>query len=314
MDVLVAGEALVDFIPDAYGPLADVESFTRRAGGAPANVAVGLARLDRPPAFWTRVGEDPFGDHLVATLSDSGVRTDLVERDPDARTGLAFVAQDADADRSFTFYRDGSADTRLSPENLPASTVDAVEWVHVGGVTLADEPARSATIELVSRAAGAGCTVSFDPNARPELWDEFDYASSVRTMLPKVDVLVSTVEELEATGFEGGTPRVVALAASEAGPHTVLLTRGESGALAVATGNAPWAGEADHPGYPVDPVDTTGAGDAFTAGAIDRLLAGDSLGEALAFANAVAAVATTGPGAVAALPHRDAVEAFREAR
>jgi fructokinase len=77
-DLLVAGEALVDFIPDRPGPLADVETFTRRAGGAPANVAVGLATLGDPPLFWTRVGRDPFGDHLVETLADHGVPDDLV--------------------------------------------------------------------------------------------------------------------------------------------------------------------------------------------------------------------------------------------
>lgn len=314
MTVFVAGETLVDLIPGSTGPLADVESFTRRAGGAPANVAVALAALDRPPALWTRVGDDPFGDHLVETLDAHGVPLDHVERDPAARTTLAFVSLDEDADRSFTFYRDGTADTRLAAENVPDDALETAEWVHVGGVTLADEPARSATIALVERAASVGCTVSFDPNARPELWDEHDFAGSVEELLPAVDVVKATPEDLRAAGVEGSDPTDLARSLCDRGPHTALLTLGSEGALAHATPPAPWAGTASHPGYPVEAVDTTGAGDAFTAGAIAALSEGESLQETLTFASAIAAVTTTRLGAMAALPDREAVERFREQR
>jgi fructokinase len=320
-DVLVAGETLIDFLPGSAGRLADVETFSRRAGGAPANVAVGLARLDADPLFWTRLGEDPFGDFLAATLADYGVPTDLVARDPDAKTGLAFVSHDADAERGFSFYRDGSADTRLAPGTVDDRTLAAHEWVHVGGVTLADEPARTATLDLAESAREAGCTVSFDPNARPELWDAFDFGDSCRTAFGLADVVKATPEDLRAAGFEG-TPAALARAVCDHGPHTALITMGGEGARAHATPDAPWADTdsvaddaadgvtVSHPGYPVEVVDTTGAGDAFTAGAIAALSDGESLAEALAFANAVAGVTTTGTGAMTALPTRDAVRSL----
>ncbi|ADJ15292.1 carbohydrate kinase family protein [Halalkalicoccus jeotgali] len=313
-DILVAGETLIDFLPEHPGSLREVETFTRRPGGAPANVAVGLAVLDETPWFWTRVGDDPFGEALVGTLVEYGLPDDLVERDPDAKTTLAFVSHDETADRQFSFYRDGTADTRMKPGSLDDDLVEGVSWVHLGGVTLASEPSRTATLELAERASDAGCTVSFDPNARPELWpDREEFERLIEEILPHVDVLKATPEDLAEAGIDGdGTD--LARAACDRGPHTTLLTLGGEGALAVATDRAPWSGEATHPGYRVDPVDTTGAGDAFTAGAIAALSGGGDLGEAIGFGNAVAATTTTAEGAMTALPERERVERFRAER
>ncbi|NHN49055.1 carbohydrate kinase [Halostella sp. JP-L12] len=312
-DVLVAGETLVDFIPDAPGALDEIDAFARRAGGAPANVAVALARLDEAPLFWTRVGADPFGDFLADTLSEYGVPDRFVERDPSAKTTLAFVTHDEDADRSFSFYRDGTADTRMQSGAVPDDALDSVEWVHVGGVTLADEPSRTATLDLTERAAERGCTVSFDPNARPELWgSDAEFETVAGWALAETNVLKATPAELRALGVAGDDPEALARNACDEGPHTVLLTLGGEGALAVATDEAPWSGTARHAGYSVDPVDTTGAGDAFTAGAIAALADRRGLDEALAFANAVAATTTTAKGAMAALPDRESVGAVRD--
>ncbi len=310
MRALVAGETLVDMLPGSTGPLATVERFDRRFGGAPANVAVGLARLGDPPLFWTRVGPGPFGDFLVDRLAAAGVATEFVERDPTARTGLSFVSLADDGERRFSFYRDGSADTRLDADRVSDLPLDGVDWVHVGGVLLADEPARSATLRLARAASRAGATVSFDPNARPELWDEFDYASSVRTVLGVADVVKASADDLRDAGFRGD-PSDAAEAVLDAGPHTVLLTLGDAGALAATTG--PWSGAARvrHGGYDVETVDTTGAGDAFLAGAVSALRAGETLDEAVAFAGATAALTTTARGAVETFPARQAVRALR---
>ncbi|WP_226006381.1 carbohydrate kinase family protein [Natrinema salinisoli] len=314
-DVLVAGETLIDCIPERPGPLEDVAGFERRPGGAPANVAVALSRLEEPPLFWTRVGEDPFGRYLERTLADRGLPDEFVDRDPDAKTSLAFVTHDETGDREFTFYRDGTADTRLEPGRIDDETLSECEWVHAGGVTLASGSSRAATMDLLERAAAADCTVSFDPNLRPELWPDTEtFASVVRDALACVDVCVATVEELEALGFAGDTPTAIASAAVERGPiHTVLVTRGDEGAIAVADDDAPWgAATVDHPGFSVETVDTTGAGDAFVGGAISALRASRRLEGTVAFANAVAATATTAPGAMTALPTRDAVTSLLE--
>ncbi|PCR92688.1 carbohydrate kinase family protein [Natrinema ejinorense] len=313
-DVLVAGETLIDCIPERPGPLEDVAGFERRPGGAPANVAVALARLAAPPLFWTRVGADPFGRYLEGVLAEYGLPDRFVERDGAAKTTLAFVTHDESGDREFTFYRDGTADTRLEPGRIPDRTLADCEWVHAGGVTLSSGSSRGATMDLLERAAAAGCSVSFDPNLRPELWPDAEtFASVVRDGLAHVDVCFATAAELEALGFSGGTPTELASAAVDRGTvDTVFLTRGGEGAVAVAGDDAPWPGRVEHAGYEVETVDTTGAGDAFVAGAIAALREGQALEETVAFANAVAATATTGSGAMSALPTRDAVAPLLE--
>lgn len=312
--ILVSGETLVDFLPERPGSLSDVEGFVRRPGGAPANVAVALARLDETPWFWTRFGRDPFGDYLDGVLAGRGIPGRFVERDPEAKTTLAFVTHDESGDRSFSFYRDGTADTRLEPGGVPDEVLTDLDWVSVGGVALASDPARSATLDLAERAREAGCTVVFDPNARPELWPGGGFPDAVDEALPLVDVVKATPDDLSTAGFGADSPDRLAESVCDRGPHTVLLTLGDAGAYARARDDAPWGGEsASHRGYDVSVEDTTGAGDAFLAGALASLAGGEeSLSEVLAFANAVAALTTTEAGAMAALPDRDAVAELRE--
>ncbi|MFB6250677.1 MAG: PfkB family carbohydrate kinase [Halobellus sp.] len=302
-EILVAGETLVDFIPERPGPLADVASFSRRAGGAPANVAVGLARLDRTPWFCTALATDPFGRHLGDVLDREGIPDRFVTRVDDCQTALAFVSHGTDADREFTFYRSDTADRHLDTCVVSDEVLESVEVVVVGGVTLTVEPARSATFDLVERARERDCRVFFDPNVRPELW-ETDPAPTIERMLSVTGVLKTTREDLDGAGLAADPATLLS-----AGPDTILLTEGSAGARLITDASAPWgAGEWHHAGYDVDDVvDTTGAGDAFAAGAIAGLVDGDDPDELLAFANAVAAASTTRRGAMTALPNRQTV-------
>ncbi|MFB6295830.1 MAG: carbohydrate kinase [Halobacteriales archaeon] len=314
-EALVAGEVLIDFIPETPGPLATVESFTRRPGGAPANVAVGLARLDRTPWFCTALSTDPFGQRLRTALTEEGIPERYFTTEADRRTALAFVAHDETGDREFTFYRDDTADTHLDTGVVPDATLDSVAAVVVGGVTLTVEPARSATLDLIERASEGGCTVVFDPNERPELWDPgVDRRETIERALAGVDVLKASREDLAELGIEPGADSPEELL--DHGPHAAFLTRGSEGAELVAGEGSPWgAGAWDHPGYEPDGVvDATGAGDAFTAGVVAALVDGEGPAETLAVANAVAAAATTARGAMTALPDRDAVERLRADR
>jgi len=307
-ETLVAGEALVDFIPQRPGPLASVRSFDRRAGGAPANVAVALARLGAAPWFCTALSTDPFGTFLAERLAAEGLPDRFVVRVARPTT-LAFVSHGAGGEPSFTFYRDGTADVHLDTGVVDDATLSTVNWVVVGGVTLTAEPARSATFDLVRRARAAGCRIVFDPNTRPELWGDADPTSTLARMFRLTDVLKLTAADLAPTALPNG-PFPGGLL--DAGPDTVLVTRGAAGATAVTGPDAPWgAGEWEHGGYDADVRDTTGAGDAFNAGVLIALAEGAGPAETLGFANAVAAAATTAAGAMAALPDRAAAERIR---
>jgi len=309
--IIVAGETLVDFIPATPGPLGEVESFDRRAGGAPANVAVALARLETPPWLCTNLSTDGFGDFLASTLEDEGVPGRFVTRS-DHPTALAFVSHDQAGDRSFTFFREDTADVHIGTDDVGEGTLSDVGWLVVGGVALTDDPSRSAVFDLAERARDAGCRVVFDPNTRADLWSE-DPTPTIERMLSLTDVLKATPADFEPTGVpvdeETFGQRLL-----EAGPDTVLVTRGAAGARAVAGPSAPWgAGEWSHEGYELDDVvDATGAGDAFLAGALTAMVDGSDPTETLGFANAVAAVSTTESGAMAALPDRETVERFRD--
>ncbi|SNZ16822.1 fructokinase [Natronoarchaeum philippinense] len=309
--LLVVGETLVDMLPETPGELHGVESFQRRAGGAPANVAARLAAFDADPLFWTRVGDDAFGDFLVETLADRGVATRFVEQDADAKTTLAFVAHDEERDRSFTFYRDRTADTRLETGAVPTTALEAIEWVYVGGVALAAEPARSAVLDLLERAREADCSVYFDPNWRPELWDD-DETDVLRDAVGMADVLKATGDELAELGYQQDSLEARCEAACRDGPHTVFLTRGGEGATAFATEDAPWEPTfVERSGFDVDVVDTTGAGDAFvaaTVAALDRGVADP--GRIVDLANASAALSATTTGAMEAPPDWTTIAEF----
>ncbi|WP_332899663.1 carbohydrate kinase family protein [Haladaptatus sp. CMSO5] len=313
-EILIAGETLIDFIPDRPGPLGTVESFSRRAGGAPANVAIALSRLDETPYFLTNLSTDPFGEFLAQTLTKNGVPEQFVTRDEERKTTLAFVSHDADADRSFSFYRENTADTVLHEGCVPDDVLAAVSWVYVGGVLLSKEPARSATFALVERAREHGCSIALDPNYRPELWErDEEFAATIERVVSLADVVNASIEDFAVTEFADENPERLAENLLEAGPHTVFLTLGDAGSHVVASADAPWGTTQEtHPGFPVEPTDTTGAGDAFVAGVLAQIASGNqSPTEALAFANAVAAVTTTAPGAITSLPTRSEVRTFR---
>jgi fructokinase len=336
--VLVAGETLVDLVaPDAS--LASADAFAPRVGGAPANVAAGLATLDERAALWTRVGADGFGDRCRGTLADHGVLDDYVEVDPDRQTTVAVAAreEDADPDLSFSFYRGADRYLGTDPGSRdPADALDGFDVVVVGGIALAVDPVRSAILSLVREAADRDCTVVFDPNARPAAWSADDFADVTGELIELVDVVKATPSDLAAAGFDvaAATPNdaeaaagegnarpgdarpgpaaapALAEAVCERGPHTTFLTLGADGAAAASTHRSPFGrGAASHYGHDVDAVDPTGAGDAFLAAVVAELAAGATDPYAvLDVATAAGALATTERGAMPALPDRDAVD------
>jgi len=308
--VLVAGEALVDLFPTSGGPVTEARTLQREAGGAPANVAVALARLDHPPLLWARLGDDPFGDHLQSVLTEEGIREDLLEWDNDRKTAHTLVGQDEEGDQSFTFFADGTATFAMEPGTVDDETLAEVEWAHAGGVSLFTEPARSATFDLLERANEYGCTVSFDPNTRPDRWpDGTVLIETLERAISLSDVVKTDQEDLSVL-VDATDEDALAEAVLDMGPHTVLLTRGSEGAMARASADAPWGpAEAAFEGYDVDVVETTGAGDAFVAGTITALgLQQAGLAEALRYASAVGGLATTVTGAMAGLPTAADVE------
>ncbi|MEF3305430.1 PfkB family carbohydrate kinase [Paenibacillus sp. GYB003] len=315
--VVCLGELLIDFVPEISGlPLAKVETFRKAAGGAPANVAAAVARLGGKARFIGKVGRDPFGAFLREALAEAGVEPALVETD-EARTGLAFVSLRDDGERDFLFYREPAADMLLRKEDVKEAWLGDAAVFHFGSVSLIAEPCRSATMDAARRARARGALVSYDPNVRLPLWTSADYARRViLDQLPFADIVKVSEEEVGFL-YGGASAEDGARLMLGAGPRCVVVTLGAAGSRVFTR-----AGELAAPTVRVDAIDTTGAGDGFVGGLLWRLadagvgaarleeaFADPSFaGEALRFANAVGALATTKRGAIPALPTRPEVE------
>ena len=316
MDLVCLGELLVDLV--ALGPDDSIESattFRKAAGGAPANVAVGVARLGVSVGFIGKLGNDAFGRFLRTTMVTNGVDVRNLVTDPAAKTPLAFVGSEAEGGRSFIFYHRGLADTILRPEELDGELIGHASIFHFGSVSLAAEPGRSATFAAGRIARDRGCLVSFDPNVRLQLWDSADEARAcILEALPLAHVVkVSSDETHLLTGTT--EPPEAAAALRSLGPLLAVVTMAGEGCYYQSETSDGYL-----PAMDVAPVDSTGAGDAFVAGLLVELLSAGGraampiapvdLVRALRFASAAGALATTGYGAIPSLPSRARVVAY----
>jgi fructokinase len=311
-DVIACGELLIDFVSTQSGvTVGQAPGFQKAPGGAPANVAVGVARLGYRTGFLGQVGDDDFGHFLADTVAEAGVDVGGLRFSPEARTALAFVSLRSDGERSFMFYRHPSADMLWRPEDVDRAYVAGTRIFHHGSISLINEPSRSATLAAVEFARAGGALISYDPNLRLALWPSPGAArAGMLAAWPFADLIKVSEEELE---FLTGNANIEAAARSLWSDRLKLLvvTLGPAGCMYFT----PEANGAV-PGFAVHPVDTTGAGDGFVAGLFAGLLdcgltwdAAD-LQRALRLGNAVGALATTQKGAIPALPTRERVEAF----
>lgn len=323
MDVVCLGEALIDFVALETGvEVGDASGFVKAPGGAPANVAVGVVRLGGSSAFIGKVGDDPFGRFLTATFAGAGVDVRGVRFDPDVRTGLAFVSLAAGGERDFCFFRNPSADMMLRPDELDAEMLRDARALHVGSITLIQDPSRVATYAAAAIAREAGRIVSYDPNLRPPLWPDLEHARrEILAFIPQTDVLkVSEEEAAFLTGRDSPADAAAGMAHEFRNLRLIAVTRGATGCLWYSREAGP--GEAS--GFRVPSVDTTGAGDGFVAamllGLLSQTESADSIGrldrEALSAifrrANAVGALTTTRKGAIPALPTSEQVTTMME--
>lgn len=302
--IWVLGDAVVDLIPDGEN------HYLRCAGGAPANVAVGVSRLGVTAGFIGRVGNDPLGKFMQQTLQAEKVSTEQMILDPKQRTSTVVVGLD-EGERSFTFMVNPSADQFLEVNDLP--NFQQGEWLHCCSIALINDPSRSTTIEAIRRVKQAGGFVSFDPNLRESLWSSLDEMKNVvNSVVAMADVLKFSEEELtlltNTTNLEDATKAVTSLYPEK----LIIITLGKDGAIYHLNGKSQIVA-----GKALKPVDTTGAGDAFVSG----LLAGLSqvsnwkesdavLVDVIRKANASGALATTAKGAMSALPNKAELEAF----
>ena len=296
----VCGEALIDFTP--------IDSDKRRAyalqpGGSPCNVAIGLARLQKPTAFIGKLSNDRFGDMLHAHLTHNGVDLRWLARGSES-TALAFVIPAPDGTHDFAFYGNSTAEQSLADADLPDTFPDNLTSLHFGSYSLM-LGSSAQTYERLMRREHGSRVISLDPNVRPALFpDREAYRGRIERLLRFATLVKASADDL-AWLYPGESHVDTAMRWLDAGPSVVIVTLGSDGAVGLTSDAV-----VNCPGVRVKVADTVGAGDAFMSALLARLddrgllnygeiaaLSEDTLTDALAYANRAAALACTRRGA-----------------
>jgi 2-dehydro-3-deoxygluconokinase len=296
-DIVALGEPMVEFNQTQAAEPSYLQGF----GGDSSNMIVAAARTGARTAYVTRLGEDEFGRMFLALWRAEGVDARGVEIDPQAHTAVYFVTHGPQG-HVFSYLRAGSAASRMRPADLPLDLVREARFVHASGISMAISASACDTVFAAFEAArAAGARVSLDSNLRLKLWPLARARAMLGAAAAMADHFFPSIEEARTlSGLE--QPDAIVDWAHRLGARTVYLKLGPEGVI-VSDG----ARREHIAGLKVKAVDATGAGDCFCGATLARLAAGDSAFDAVRYANAAAALATTGFGAVAPLPRPEAV-------
>lgn len=313
--LLSIGEALIDMIPEQVNVgISEVKQFQPIVGGAPANVCGAFVKLGGAAEMITQLGDDPFGDKIVAEFERFGIGKQYVKRTDKANTALAFVALKEDGNREFSFYRRPSADMLLCAEDIKKEWFEKEYALHFCSVSLGDFPMKEAHRQAITYAQKAGLLISFDPNLRKPLWSsEEALYRTVHEFIPSVHILKISDEELEfLTGKTEITDVVEKLFVGNV--EMVIYTKGSDGAECYTKKAKAFA-----PCEKVKAVDTTGAGDGFIGSFLYQLYAGGITAENIAevsaeqmerfltFSNRFCGYSVQRKGAIASYPVKEEI-------
>jgi len=289
----------VDVWPER-GKLALVKTMELHTGGCAGNTAIGLARLGVESALICRVGQDGFGDYLVANAQREGVDTRGMKRDPQALTSSTMVMVHGDGERSFIHHL--GANATLTDSDVDWDLVGQADILHIAGSFLMPALDGQPTARLLKEARRRGITTALDT-----AWDSMGHwMDLLGPALPYVDIFLPSIEEARMLTGEYEPERVAANLANR-GVGLVGLKMGEHGCF-VRSGSTTLS----LPAYQIDPVDATGAGDAFVAGFLTGIVNGYDLERTARLGNAVGAMCTQAMGTTAGIRSLAETEKFMD--
>lgn len=311
--VTALGELVIDLIPT---PSPAGLAYLAKPGGAPANVAAGVARLGHASAMISKVGDEPFGAAALAALGAAGVDTDGVSLTSRYNTALAVTSLTPDGQAAYIFYRENCADSQLSPDDVPLDLIEDSRFLHVGTLLLATPRSAAAQIEAIAHAKTCRTLIATDLNFRIAFWrDPTAMKGAGLDMFRAANVVKIGADELAVLAGPGDVIRAVR-SLWHTGLRVVAVTQGAAGADLLTADM-----HCHVPAFPVDVVDTIGCGDAFMA----VLLAGladlegtppgpGDLTRIGRRACAAGALIATAAGALENMPTDAAIEAFLASR
>ena len=297
--LLCIGEILADMIGEEKN---GITTYERKAGGAPFNVACALKKFGRDVKFVGSVGDDLIGQFLIKYAKDFGMDTAYIHQNTERNTTLAFVELNEEGERSFCFYRKSTADYAMP--NVSDELIKSTDIVCIGSLMLADEDCVKYALEIINRAHAFGKTVAFDVNYRTDIFRDTESAvKTYKKILAQADIVKFSEDEVETF-----TQDYV----NSLNDKLVLITLGKEGSEWRYKGKTNKV-----PAITVKPIDTTGAGDAFFAGALSVLdknagvpLTEQLLNDSLRFGNIAGALNTLGRGAIDNLPDLDDINKY----
>lgn len=298
MDIVSIGEPLMELSNTEPG------IYKEGFGGDTSNFLMAAARQGVQTAYFTQIGQDAFGNAFMKLWESENVDTSYVNRLSTAHTGLYFITY-TEKGHEFSYFRAGSAASLMAPADVPEELIAKSKLLHISGISQAiSNSACDAVFEAVKLAKKHNVIVTYDPNIRLKLWSVERARAIINATVPMCDIFMPSLEDAETlTGMSGAEK--IADYYHSLGVSTVILKLGKHGVLVSADGH-----QEIIPGFVVDTVDQTGAGDTFDGAFCARYLKGATPMEAARYANAAAALSTRGYGAVTPIPREAEVEAF----
>ncbi|ERG96222.1 bifunctional 2-dehydro-3-deoxygluconokinase/2-dehydro-3-deoxygalactonokinase [Haloquadratum walsbyi] len=305
VDIVTIGETMLRLSPPAGVRITQADEFAVHVGGAESNVAVIASQLGCETSWISKLPASPLGRRIITTLRGHDVEVDITWDESDnSRVGTYYFEPGGEPRGDSVHYdRAGSSVTTLSAAEISLETVRSASTCYMSGITPALSETVQTTVETVLQTAqSAGTQTAFDLNYRSKLWDTTAAAKAYRSLLPHIDILIGAERDVEAClGLDADPESVVRELASTFDLETVVLTRGESGAVALYDDTI-----FEQPVYNAETIDAVGTGDAFVGGFLARRLDNDhsnhnDIDDALATGAAAAAVKRTIKGDTAAI-------------
>lgn len=328
-DILAMGRSSIDLYANEIGaPFPEIKNFAAYVGGCPTNISVGTRRLGLRSALLTAVGEDPVGDFVLHFLDQEGVVSKFIPRKPGRRTSAVLLGIEPPDKFPLVFYRDNCADIELTIEDVQAAPIAESHVLLISGTGLSREPSRSATVFAAERARASGTKVVLDLDFRPDQWnDARAYSETIRSILPLIDLVLGTADEVKAAALKEGVSVTVehsqvsgatvsgdvqqaVKTILEAGPEALALKRGGDGTTVyLQDGEAIEAAT-----FPVKVCNVLGAGDAFASGLLYGYRKGWDWHRSARMGNACGAIVVTRHGCANFMPYEKEALTFIDER
>ena len=306
MDVLTFGESMVAFSTNNDESIVRTSQASVSIAGAESNVATALARLNHKVKWVSRVGEDVFGQKILHTLRAEGIDTEGVTRDPANQTGLMFKQKRSLLNTEVLYYREKSAASALSAEDIDPAWIEQCKIIHITGITpsLSDSCKKLVT-EVVRLGKKYNKLISFDPNVRLKLWNIEEARETLLPIIKESDIFLPGKDELKMLlGLE--TLQDIEKFALEWKIPAMVVKDGAKGAWLIEDGHTEFVKSFEINNV----IDEVGAGDAFAAGFLHGYLNGKTRVESIVYGHALAAFAISTEGDTGGLPTQKELQSF----